>query len=133
MRQTPMAIAAWTQISYYASGPQTGYPQSIAIDEPGVHLTSTFEYDARGNLTRCVDPRGNDCLFTYNSLDQCVQAMSPPNISARCATDFAYDANDNLVQVSTELRDAGDNLIGTSVGSRQLRFPPSPHRSGAGH
>jgi len=101
--------------SYYTSGSQSGYVQSIAIDEPGVHLTSAFEYDTRGNLTRYTNPRTNDWLFTYNSLDQCVQAQSPTNISARCATDFAYDANDNLVQVSTEVRDAGDNLVGTSV------------------
>ena len=101
--------------SYYSSGSQAGQLQSIAIDESGVHLTSTFEYDACGNVTRCVDPRTNDWLFTYNSLDQCVRAQSPPNISARCATDFAYDANDNLVSCTTQLRDADDNLVATPV------------------
>ena len=101
--------------SYYASGSQTGYLQSIAIDEPGVHLTSAFEYDARGNLTRYVDPRTNDWLYTYNALDQCVRAQTPVNVSARCAKDFSYDANDNLVQSTTELRDADDILVGARV------------------
>ena len=81
----------------------------------GLALTENYEYDARGNLTRYVDPRGNDSLFTYNALDQCVRAQSPPNISARCATDFAYDANDNLVTCTTQLRDAADNLVATPV------------------
>ena len=98
--------------TYYTSGPPAGYLQSIAIDESGVHLTSAFEYDPRGNLTRYIDPRTNDWLYTYNALDQCVRAQSPPNISARCATDYFYDANDNLVQCATELRDAADSLAG---------------------
>ncbi len=101
--------------SYYASGPQAGYLQSIAIDESGVHLTSAFEYDARGNLTRTVDPRTNDWLYTYNALDQCVRAQTPTNLTTRCATDFTYDANDNLVACSTQLRDAADTLVATPV------------------
>lgn len=101
--------------SYYDSGAQAGYLQSIAIDEPGVLITTTFEYDPRGNLTRCIDPRGNDWLFTCNSLDQCVRVQSPTNLTARCTTDYSYDANDNLVQISTEVRDASDNVTGSKV------------------
>jgi YD repeat-containing protein len=99
--------------SYYENGPQTGYLQSIAIDEPGVHLTTAFEYDSRGNLNRCVDPRGNDWLYTYNSLDQCVRAQSPVNLSARCSAGFFYDASDNLVQRVTQVRNPNDALTGT--------------------
>lgn len=95
----------------YAQGQLT----QCVVDAGGLALTENYEYDARGNLTRCVDPRGNDCLFTYNALDQCVRAQSPVNISARSATDFAYDANDNLVTCTTQLRDAADNLLATPV------------------
>lgn len=101
--------------SYYATGPQAGQLQAIAIDEPGVHISSSFEYDARGNMTRCGDPRGHDWLCTYNALDQCVRCETPTNLAARCATDFFYDANNNLVQTSTEVRDATDILAGTRV------------------
>jgi YD repeat-containing protein len=97
--------------SYYASGAQAGYLESITIDESGVHLTSTFEYDARGNLTRCVDPRTNDWLFTYNALDQCVRSESPTNITSRCVTDSHYDENGNVVRTTTELRDGTDVLV----------------------
>jgi YD repeat-containing protein len=102
-------------LNYYANGPHTGYLQSIAIDEPGVHLTTAFEYDTRGNVTRCVDPQNNDWLYTYNSLDQCVRAQSPVNLTARCSTGFIYDANDNLVRCITQVRDEDDTQLGTKT------------------
>ena len=97
---------------YYSNGPQTGYLER-KIEDDVVGITTSYEYDARGNVTRVVDPRTNDWLYTYNSLDQCVRAQSPVNISARCATDYYYDANDNLVQCATQVRDAADNLLPT--------------------
>lgn len=98
-------------LDYYTNGPQAGYLRSITVDDGGLNLTTTFECDARGNLTRCVDPRTNDWLYVYNALDQCVRIQSPTNIKSRCATDFFYDANDNLVQCTSELRDGADNLV----------------------
>src|SRR5207302_8024810 len=79
-------------------------------------IASSFEYDSRGNVTRFIDPRTNDWLFTYNSLDQCVRAQTPVNISSRCATDFYYDANDNLVQCAVEVRDQTDAKLTTFLG-----------------
>ena len=102
-------------LTYYSTGPQAGYLQSIAIDESGVHLTASLEHDVRGNVTRWLDPRGNDALFTYNELDQCLRNEPPVNLTARCATDFFYDANDNLVQCATEVRNETDALAGTKV------------------
>jgi YD repeat-containing protein len=106
--------------AYYTNGPQSGYLQSIAIDEPGVQLTTTFEYDDRGNLTRAVDPRGNDCKWHNNALNQCVRFETPTNLVARCATDYFYDANNNLVQVATEVRDETDALLGSRLVLRGL-------------
>ncbi len=99
--------------NYYTSGPQAGYLQSIAIDEPGVHLTTSFEHDSHGNVTRCVDPRGNDWLYTYNALDQCVRCESPTNLTARCATDIYYDAADNVQGAIEEVRDDADAKLGS--------------------
>ena len=78
----------------------------------GLAITTTCEYDARGNLTRCIDPRGNDWLCTYNSLDQLVQTESAALGGGgpggyRIKTQFSYDANDNLTLVAEENRDAG--------------------------
>jgi YD repeat-containing protein len=102
-------------INYYTSGPQAGYLQSIAIDEPGVHLTTSYETDARGNVTRCVDPRGNDWLYTFNALDQCVRCESPTNLTARCATDFFYDAADNVQAAIVEVRDDMDTKVASKT------------------
>jgi phage tail-like protein len=94
---------------YYTTGPQAGYCATWTVDTQGPTLTrTTFEYDSRGNLTRCVDPRSNDTLWTYNALDQCVRRQSPINLTERCTTDFYYDANDNLVLQTVEVRDDTD-------------------------
>jgi YD repeat-containing protein len=95
----------------YSQGQVTACVVDAGAD--GLALTTALEYDARGNLTRCVDPRTNDWLFTYNSLDQCVRAQSPVNVSARCSTGFFYEANDNLVQSVTQIRNETDQTIGT--------------------
>ena len=96
--------------SYYGSGPSAGYLQACVVDAGGLALTESYECDARGNPTRCIDPRGNDWLYTYNALDQCVQSSSAALGSGagsyRIRTQFAYDANDNLTLVGEENRDA---------------------------
>ena len=102
-------------LSYYSSGPQLGYLQTCVIDASGQAITENFEYDLSGNVVRYVDPRTNDWLFTYNSLDQCVRAQTPVNVSERCVTDYLYDANDNLVQIITDIRDDVDTKTGSHV------------------
>ena len=103
--------------SYYTNGPQAGYLQACVMDAGGLALTTAYEYDARGNVTRVIDPRGNDRLFTYNALDECVQSqsalLSGNGSSWRIATQCAYDANDNLAQCAIQLRDAFGNLQGS--------------------
>ncbi|HEU6446914.1 MAG TPA: hypothetical protein VFV23_00565, partial [Verrucomicrobiae bacterium] len=98
-------------IEYYSNGSQSGWPQSIAIDEDGVHLTSAFEYDATGNLTRYVDSRTNDWLFAYDSLDQCVSVQSPVNVASRHAITYSYDACGNVQDAIEELRDENDSFV----------------------
>ncbi|NOS72427.1 MAG: hypothetical protein HOP33_21210, partial [Verrucomicrobia bacterium] len=97
--------------SYYGGGPQAGYLKACIVDAGGLALATGFECDARGNVTRVVDPRGNDTLCTYNALDELVRCESPTNLTARCATDFMYDANGNLTECATELRDETDALV----------------------
>ncbi len=77
-----------------------------------------YLYDARGNLTRSVDPRGIATDYTVNQLDQVVQVtrVAAHNIFAPDPTepltpqDFAYleryfyDANDRLVLHQVEQR-----------------------------
>jgi YD repeat-containing protein len=91
--------------TYYTNGPMAGYLGSIRIDDGGLNLTTTFEYDARGNLIRLVDPRGLDTLYTWNAMDQLVARQTQgATFGERISTLFRYDANDNLVQVDHENR-----------------------------
>ncbi|MDB6066227.1 MAG: wapA, partial [Pedosphaera sp.] len=97
------------QWSYYSTGPQTGYCRDWTVDATGpTVILSSYEYDAVGNITRCVDPMGNDTLCTYNSLNQLVRVQSPIAIGGtaiRYATACFYDANDNPTHVRQENRD----------------------------
>ncbi|MBK8269905.1 MAG: hypothetical protein IPK83_17075 [Planctomycetes bacterium] len=61
---------------YYESGPMMGYLQQEIIDADGFALTTTYEYDTVGNVTRVIDARGSDTLYTYNSLNQVVRELS---------------------------------------------------------
>ena len=95
---------------YYDSGVQNGYLHKRVADclAAHLHLTNTFEYDARGNVTRHLDPRGFDTLWTYNALDQVTTCTTPATSFGglvRCTTAFTHDANDNLVQTDQENRD----------------------------
>ncbi len=105
--------------AYYITGPQTGCLQR-KIEDDVVGITTSYEYDARGNVTRVIDPRTNDWLYTYNSLDQLVQSSSATLSLCFCKIEwtYAYDANDNLVQCATELLDPA----GTPQGSRTDNF-----------
>jgi YD repeat-containing protein len=100
--------------TYYTNGPQNGYLREWQVDAQGPDvLITSYEHDDHGKVTRCVDARDNDWLFTYNALDQCVRSQTPTNLTARCVSDFTYDANDNMVQRTTELRDENDAKITT--------------------
>ncbi len=93
---------------YYDSGPQRGYLRQTIVDAGGFDLTTTYEHDAVGNVTRKIDPRGNDTLYAVNQRNQVVREISAevrPGSGIRYTRDFFYDANDNLVRVEIENRD----------------------------
>ena len=104
---------------YYASGPQAGWLQSRTIDATNLNLTTTYEYDSRGNVTRVIGPLGDDTLFTYNSLDQLMREsscqVSTPSGLVRYVTDLSYDANGNLIQMDAENRDETGAVVATNT------------------
>ncbi len=95
-------------MTYYTSGPQTGYMSQSIIDDGGFSLTTSYEYDAVGNLTRMIDPRGHDTLYTVNALNQTVRQSSrevTDGSGVRYETLTWYDANNNVVRMDIENRD----------------------------
>ncbi|MFA7174104.1 MAG: HU family DNA-binding protein [Kiritimatiellia bacterium] len=94
------------EYTYYASGAQRGYLQTCIVDADatGQNLTTSLEYDARGNLTRCVDPRGTPTEIEVNALNQIVSKQTQGGSFGTNLRSYVYDANNNLVQVDVENR-----------------------------
>ncbi len=90
---------------YYTSGPQNGYLRFAITDATGVAMTNTFEYDARGNVTRWIDPRGKDTQYLVNQLDQVVRQISrevKDGTGIRYQKDYHYDANNNVTKIEVQ-------------------------------
>jgi RHS repeat-associated protein len=99
---------------YYASGPMNGYLRHAIIDATGFALTNTFEYDARGNVTRWIDPRGKDTQYIVNQLDQVVRQISREvrdGTGIRYQKDYYYDANNNVTLVDVQNLDENGVLL----------------------
>ena len=103
------------------AAPGFGYLLRVFRDDAGaapcgpsapLRLVTSFEVDPLGNVVRIVDPRGNDTIIRYNSLNQRIsmnvtvpKQTQGATFGERIATTFTYDANDNLIQVDHEDRD----------------------------
>ncbi len=72
-------------------------PRQRGCDSAGLHLTTTLAHDALGRVSGMTDPRGNDWLYAYNPLDQCVQSQSPamPN---RISMNVTIDAGGRVAR-----------------------------------
>ncbi|MEE9296936.1 MAG: RHS repeat-associated core domain-containing protein [Phycisphaerae bacterium] len=99
------------EYTYYDSGPQRGYRHQEIIGVPECALTTTYQYDLVGNITRETDPRGHDTQSVYNQLDQTVREISREVVSGggvRYQRDLHYDPNDNAVREDVQnINDAG--------------------------
>ncbi len=113
---------------YYtvADGYQHGYLRRSTVDIGTLALATLFEFDRVGNPRRTIDPRGFDRLYDINQLNQLIRARSPvmplPMGAPRYATQYFYDANNNLAQcVQDDITDAGTpSAFGTLV--REFQF-----------
>jgi len=95
---------------YYETGPSRGYLKEEIVDSGGFSLTTRYEYDLVGNVTRRIDPRGHDTQYVYNALDQVVREISREVIdgsAVRYRKDFAYDANNNVARIDVLNLDEG--------------------------
>ena len=100
------------QFTYYTSGPQTGYLRRRIVDVGGLNLTTTYEYDAVGNVVRVTDPRGHDAQYVVNQLNQVVREISrevTDGSGVRYQRDRYYDFNNNLVR--TDVQNVDDQGI----------------------
>lgn len=96
--------------TYYGpgDGPMNGYRKNLIVDAAGLALTTTWTYDAIGNVLSVTDPRGNVTERVVNQRCQVVLERSPevtPGSGVRYVREIFHDANDNLVRVEVENRD----------------------------
>ncbi len=103
------------RFEYFDNGDRPGYLQRRIVDANGEALVTEFAYDAVGNITRVIDPRGSDTLFTVNELDQVVR-IETRRVDAggvdspRYARHIFYDANDNVARVDTQNVDENGDI-----------------------
>ena len=110
---------------YYDSGPHRGFLREKIVDEGGLNLSTKYEYDLLGNITRVIDSLGNDTLFTYNQLNQVVRTLTQetgPGSGIRYAVDTYYDANDNVIRVERENRDEEGVLRTNAFITRTMEY-----------
>ena len=111
--------------TYYNAGPQAGYLHTSIVDATGEALTTAYEYDTVGNVTRVIDPRGNDELYAVNALNQTVRVSTrkpDPGGSVRYVRDFYYDGNDNLERIEVENRDSYGVLQANAILTTEYDF-----------
>jgi YD repeat-containing protein len=95
--------------TYYTTGPQTGYLQSIVRDpSPGLDLTTTFTYSQYGDVTSITDPRSSTTTITVDAEGYVeeIEAPSPLNYHRR----FTYSPDRQVTLVEVENRDKDGNL-----------------------
>ncbi len=95
--------------TYYDPGVgcMNGYLHDRILNAGGFDLMTTYEYDCVGNVTLITDPKGNDSLYEYNSLNQPVRTQSRQVTGGGTRYEglIFYDANDNVVRIDIENKD----------------------------
>ncbi len=93
------------EFAYYGSGAQRGYRSQSIVDAGHFNLTTSYEYDAVGNIVKVTDPRGHDTQYVVNQLDQVVRSVSrevDDGSGIRYRRDIFYDADNNVVRRDIE-------------------------------
>lgn len=83
--------------TYYSYDPATLMVASIIDTE---NHTSSYTYDARGNLIRMIDALGNVTTYTYEPVFNQITSMTDPNDRM---TRYTYDLKGNLIRETDTL------------------------------
>lgn len=120
-----------THYAYYRNGPvktQTSY--RTYSGQPTQTLTTSFNYDADGNVVSQTDPRGNastpkySTTFSFDLLDRRTSASVPRDVVTSNRTTWNYDSSGNVTSViaadnsiKSYSYDAAHRLIDSVVGA----------------
>ncbi|CDZ78026.1 Cell wall-associated polypeptide CWBP200 [Legionella massiliensis] len=89
-------------------------------------LTTSFRYDAMGNLTSTTDPLGYSSYCYYDALGQLVAKIGPRTEAGRAATSYGYDGLGQLVELiryeqGAQEADVNHYLVQASVNDHHNR------------
>ena len=92
----PGIVVATDENGHKISKHQDAYGQTVKIEEwnYGRIYTTSYKYDAQGNLLDTIDDKGNVTAITYDSLGR-KAAMDDPDMGE---WSYEYDANGNLIK-----------------------------------
>ena len=77
-----------------------GYASALVRDVDGAAATTTFERDARGNITAATDPRGNKTVFEYSPSNRVLSTAAPAPLNYERTV--SYDGNDDPVELTLQ-------------------------------
>ena len=80
-----------TEFEYYLSGNGAGLIKKASAHDGATVISQSFEYDALGNVTKRIDPRGYDTISRYNLLGQLVEYQLPVVAGHRATFKFEYN------------------------------------------
>jgi YD repeat-containing protein len=84
-------------------------PDSLSatqVSDPDGHTTS-YTYDADGDVLAKTDGVGNTWTYTYNSFGEPLTSQTPDQVAAGVETTNTYDADGDLLSTSTPLPGGG--------------------------
>jgi YD repeat-containing protein len=86
-----------TSYSYYSTGAKKGrlYQKVVDSGTGGLALTTTYDYEAWGDLKSVVDPRGNTTAYTVERYGNVTEIDAPSSLGY--VTKFTHDANLNVI------------------------------------
>jgi RHS repeat-associated protein len=95
-----------TEYEYFPDPLRSGFVMAKTADASGLHLITTYEFDALGRVSRVIEPCGATTDIQYTPFDAPSLVILPevkPN-TPRPTIAYRYDGNRQLVEVVEELQ-----------------------------
>lgn len=95
-----------TTRTYYGTGSKYGFVNTVVVDEGSgrFNLTTTFDWDTRGNLTSVTNPRSHTTTATYDNSGRITQLTQPLG----AVTQWLYDDNGLVTEIREATGDTND-------------------------
>ncbi|SFQ11319.1 LysM peptidoglycan-binding domain-containing protein [Variovorax sp. 770b2] len=78
---------------------QVGADYKVATVKDGAGNTTNYSYDTANRRTSVVDPQGRVSVYSYDASGQLLQIKGPTANGVAQTTDFAYNANGDVIRI----------------------------------